>query len=236
MTIEDRIQDLYALPLDDFTSGRNELSDELKSDGDKEGAARVRKLAKPSVAAWAVNQVARTHSDDLGELSSLREHLRSPGSAKDMRTASNRRHQLISDLVDKARDILEGAGHAASSQTLAKVSGTLYGATDEQWGLLESGTLTRELEASGFDDAAELDWGVAEPSGSDADAGRSSKKAEKERLEREELVAELEDAQKAAKTLALKATRARSAAEAAEVAATTAEERVERLRARLERG
>jgi hypothetical protein len=235
VAIEDRIQELYSLPLEDFTSGRNELADELKAEDDKDGAAQVRALKKPSVAAWAVNQVARRYADDVSELASLRESLRSPGSAKNMRAASNRRHQLISDLVEKAQGILEEAGNAASSQTLAKVSSTLYGATDEQWDALESGTITRELEASGFDDAAELDWGVAEPENA-AKAGGTSKKAEKERLAREELEAELEEARKAAKTLALKAERARSAADAAEVEATTARERVERLRARLERG
>ena len=235
MAIDDRIQDLYALPLDDFTSGRNELADELKADGDKEGSAQIRKLRKPSLSAWAVNQVARLYADDLSELASLRESLRSPGSAKDMRAASTRRHQLISDLVDKARGVLEGAGHAASNHTLGEVSSTLYGASDEQWDAVEDGTITRALEASGFDDASELVWGVAQPT-SRSKSGGTSKKAEKERLAREELETELEEARKAAKALGLKAKRARSAADAAEVEATTARERVERLHARLERG
>ena len=235
MAIEDRIQDLYALPLEDFTSRRNDLADELKSDGDKEGSAQIRKLRKPSLSAWAVNQVARLYTDDLSELASLRESLRSPGSAKDMRATSTRRHQLISDLVDKARGVLEGAGHAASSHTLGEVSSTLYGASDEQWEAVENGTITRALEASGFDDASELDWGSVEPSDR-TKTGGANKKAEKERLAREELETELEEARKAAKALALKATRARSAADAAEVEASTARERVERLRARLERG
>ena len=55
----DEIDQLFALPLDEFTAARNELARRLKQDGDAEAAEGVRGLAKPTVAAWAVNQLAR---------------------------------------------------------------------------------------------------------------------------------------------------------------------------------
>jgi hypothetical protein len=48
---------LYALPLDEFTPARDAKAKELKAD--KELAATVKKLKKPSVAAWVVNLCAR---------------------------------------------------------------------------------------------------------------------------------------------------------------------------------
>src|SRR5215471_13222630 len=50
--LDDEIGRLYRLGLDEFTSARNALA--KQSGGD---AARVRELKKPSVPAWAVNQL-----------------------------------------------------------------------------------------------------------------------------------------------------------------------------------
>src|SRR6187397_2507257 len=48
--LEEQIDELYKLPLDEFTSARNELA---KASAD----TAVKKLEKPNVAAWAVNQL-----------------------------------------------------------------------------------------------------------------------------------------------------------------------------------
>src|SRR5262245_40977560 len=55
--IEPAIDDLYRAPLAEFTDRRSALAAERKAGGDKAGAARVKALVKPSVAAWAANQV-----------------------------------------------------------------------------------------------------------------------------------------------------------------------------------
>ena len=51
--LDSRIDELYKLPLDEFTKARNALAKTL-SGTDK---ASVASLAKPSVAMWAVNQL-----------------------------------------------------------------------------------------------------------------------------------------------------------------------------------
>ena len=52
---------LYGLPLDEFTPARNAAAKELRDQGLKAEADAVKALAKPSVAAWAVNQLTRHH-------------------------------------------------------------------------------------------------------------------------------------------------------------------------------
>ena len=59
MTVEREIDELFDLPLDEFTAARNDLAKRLKRDGDEDAAEQVRSLPKPSIAAWAVNQLAR---------------------------------------------------------------------------------------------------------------------------------------------------------------------------------
>jgi hypothetical protein len=52
MPLDDDVDRLYQLPLNEFTGARNELA---KGAGSR--APEIRKLAKPPVAAWAVNQL-----------------------------------------------------------------------------------------------------------------------------------------------------------------------------------
>ena len=60
--LEDEVDRLYGLPLEEFTPARNELAKRLRKDGRKAEAARVGELAKPSLALWTVNQLARGDS------------------------------------------------------------------------------------------------------------------------------------------------------------------------------
>ena len=53
------MDDLFALPPAEFIAARDALAKRLKADGDATRAAEVKALRRPSVAAWAVNQVAR---------------------------------------------------------------------------------------------------------------------------------------------------------------------------------
>jgi hypothetical protein len=229
-----RIRELYGLPLDRFTTERNDLARALKDEGRAEEAGTVKKLTKPSVAAWAVDQLARTQAQEMEQLLSLRDRLRGAPSPDEIRSISAERHQLISDLTEKARAILEGSGNSASGQTLGKVSGTLYGgATEEERDALRHGTLTRELQATGFEDVSELDWSLGPDASSSGPA--PSKRAERALREKDELEAELQEAERAAETLEREARQAARAEEVAANDAQNARARVERLRARLEK-
>src|SRR5690242_13567634 len=56
----DPAEDLYGLPLEEFIAARDAAARELRRSGDREAAAELAKLAKPTPAAWAANQLART--------------------------------------------------------------------------------------------------------------------------------------------------------------------------------
>ena len=60
--------ELYGLPLDRFVPERDALAKALRKAGRREEAAEVAALRKPSVAAWAVNQVIRTQGRAVAAL------------------------------------------------------------------------------------------------------------------------------------------------------------------------
>jgi hypothetical protein len=55
--------ELYDLDPTDFTVARDALAKRLKAEGDAATATGVKALRRPSVGAWAVNQVARTRPE-----------------------------------------------------------------------------------------------------------------------------------------------------------------------------
>jgi hypothetical protein len=61
--LPDDADELYDLDPADFTAARDALARRLKAEGDAAGAAAVKALRRPSVGAWAVNQVARTRPE-----------------------------------------------------------------------------------------------------------------------------------------------------------------------------
>jgi hypothetical protein len=57
--VERTIDGLYTLDLSEFTAARDASARELRTAGDRDAAKLVKALAKPSRAAWAINQVVR---------------------------------------------------------------------------------------------------------------------------------------------------------------------------------
>lgn len=60
--------DLYGLPLERFVAERAALTKALRRAGSREQATEVASLRKPSVAAWAVNQLVRAHGREIAAL------------------------------------------------------------------------------------------------------------------------------------------------------------------------
>jgi hypothetical protein len=156
---------LYSLPLTDFVRERDALSKRLKDAGESERAAEVKSLAKPSVAAWAINQLARREKSKVSALLKAGERLRQEqakvlrgDSPASLRGASEDLREETERLVAAARSLLSEAGNGASDATLARIRSTLQaGAVDETGrDLLERGRVTRELEPAGFDLLASL--------------------------------------------------------------------------------
>src|SRR3989442_162736 len=58
------VERLYDAPLDSFVSERTALVKRLREAGARDAAARANALRKPTVPAWAVDQLARRHPED----------------------------------------------------------------------------------------------------------------------------------------------------------------------------
>src|SRR5688500_1165037 len=110
--------DLYGLPLDRFVAERGALAKALRADGRRDEAARVAALRKPSVAAWAVNQLARTQRRAMRELLAAGDELRDAqeallagkGDARALRAAGERERAAVDQLVDAALGLLTSTG------------------------------------------------------------------------------------------------------------------------------
>src|ERR1051325_10512067 len=66
--LDDEIDDLFRLPLAEFTGARNALAARLKKEGRSNDAERVKLLGKPSVSAWTVNQLYWNHREAFDKL------------------------------------------------------------------------------------------------------------------------------------------------------------------------
>ena len=63
--VEQAAEELYGLPPGEFTRARDARVKELRTEGDREAADAVKGLRKPTVAAWALNQLARRNRRDV---------------------------------------------------------------------------------------------------------------------------------------------------------------------------
>jgi hypothetical protein len=187
VAVSNEVDALYALPLDEFTAARNALAKKL-------GSEEIRKLAKPSVPAWAVNQLARRERKKLGELLKSGETLqkqvlggKAPPAA--LREAQQHERQLVRDLVQRAESLLKDAGRPATAATLERVSETLAAGAQTAEGreALRAGRLTEELEPAGFEALTGLTPRRASPRDELAAARRAKdeRRQERRRLERE---------------------------------------------------
>ena len=178
-------RDLYGLPLERFIAERNTLAKELRTEGSRDDAARVAAMRKPSLAAWAVNQLVRTQrravsalfdaGDALAKAQS--DLLAGRGEARALREAGQRERASVAKLVEAASGLLTAEGHELSPSILERVSETLHAAALDKRARarIEDGCLHRELRHIGL--GADLAISTRTASGSGARKPRASGKA-----------------------------------------------------------
>ncbi len=149
-------QSLYALPPDRFIAARDEAVAQARAAGDREGAARLAKLRRPTVAAWLVNLLAQHRPEQVGELLDLASALRDAQHrlrGEELRALSNRRREAIARLVSQVRGLAVEAGRPArETLPLAEVEATLTAAlADEKVAeAVRAGRLTKATGYAGF--------------------------------------------------------------------------------------
>jgi hypothetical protein len=97
---------LYGVPLEDFVAERGAAAKALRKAGEKEAAAQVAKLPKPSQVAWTANQLARHGADELlaaGE--ALREAQLGGGGRDAVREAAAAEREAVDALLARAGEL-----------------------------------------------------------------------------------------------------------------------------------
>ncbi len=165
---ENDIDALYKLPLADFTAARNTLVSQLKKAGRGGEADLVKALAKPSISAWAVNQLYWKHRAAFDRLITTGERVRKAQTARnlaDTRVALDARREALSQVSDLAAVLMREAGHNPTPDTLRRVTTTL-----EALSVYASipngprpGRLTDDVDPPGFELLASMVSGARPP-------------------------------------------------------------------------
>ena len=161
--LEPLLDGLFVEPLGEFIEARKRLAKQLESAGLGADATRVKKLKKPVVSAWVVNQLAIGNDACWDALLDAGENVRrsqAGGSASaEHREAVTGRRRALDLALARAEELLVAAGHAPTPATLQRVSRSLeaiaaYGRT----GVCDPvpGRLHEDLEPPGFEVLLEL--------------------------------------------------------------------------------
>ncbi|HEX2175207.1 MAG TPA: hypothetical protein VHG70_04795 [Nocardioidaceae bacterium] len=155
MDFDSVADELYALAPREFTATRNARAKQARADGDRELAEQVAALDKPTTSAWLVNQLARELADELEPLIELGRGLReatSNISGDDLRELTRQRHQVVSALVQQARQLGAAHGTRISDSVAGEVQQTLDAslADPDVAEAVLAGRLTHALEYAGF--------------------------------------------------------------------------------------
>lgn len=244
MSLGSVVDELYALPPQDFVRTRNDLARTARAAGDDALAGRIRALRKPTAVAWLANQVVRRNPDMIDALSALGHELRAAMAVPvgaELRRLNERQRELVHDLVQAARELAAASGHPVTEQVVQGLTDTLRAALADPQAAeaLAAGRLTTALEPPAFGGMAQ---GGEPGAASSATAGpaRGGTAPNADGAEDHVGAVRLEEARQAASAAQADADEARFVLEQAEAtlaAASTrngrAAEDVERLSAQL---
>src|SRR5688572_12884587 len=144
-SLDDRIDKLYLLPLDEFTAARNALAKES-------GDTSVKKLEKPNLAAWTVNQLYWRERKIYEDVIKAAERMRAvykqmlAGKNADVRGAEDIHQEALREAKQAARRMLEEGGHPNPDVVMMPVAETLDALPGEE----PPGRLTKPLRRMGF--------------------------------------------------------------------------------------
>lgn len=149
---------LYQVPLGEFTARRTQLVSQLKRSGHKEVAARIATAAKPSRAAYLVNQVfwrARALYDavlETGTAARAAQQARLLGQRDaDVSETIRQRDAAVRAAVDRGLAVATGDGQVASDAVASQLRATFEAlAAHGLEGRLAHGQLTEEVTLPGL--------------------------------------------------------------------------------------
>jgi hypothetical protein len=218
MSLEEVAQELYGLPLSEFTAARNQ-----RAKGDL--AKQIKQLRKPATPAWVVNMLMRHRAEEMTQVLSMGESLRRAQADLDadaLRELTKQRRQLTGAVSREGRALAAELRLEVSDEVTRQVEETLHAAMiDEQAAAaVRSGLLVTPLAATGVGELDVAD-AVAVPSA----IGLTARPAPRKRAELSVVPEAEEDQADAARE---RAVREREQAEAALAEATAAAEKAQK--------
>jgi uncharacterized coiled-coil protein SlyX len=147
--------ELYGLAPGDFTPARDARAKELKG---RDVSGQVKKLKKPSAAAWVVNQLVRHESEQVEQVLAMGEALRAAQAGlkgDELRALTRQRRQLTAAVTTRARSVASGLGVKVTQAVADQVEATLTAAmVDEECArAVRSGLLVSALASTGMGEA-----------------------------------------------------------------------------------
>jgi hypothetical protein len=231
--------DLFTLRPEEFTAARNALVKRLKSEGQTDQAREVQALHRPTVGAWALNQLARQRPELVQRVIGAGDHLRKAmekamgGDRSEFQAAQTRERNSVQEAVEAASELMAATGGEPTETIRQRMADTLRAATVEGTvaDLLRRGVLEADMSAPGFG----LEGISAEvltrqrPAGSDESSRRRERRAHRDELKRQadDARRRLGEALAAADEAEERAVRLRGEAEEAERDFQTAKKRLE---------
>jgi hypothetical protein len=255
----DARHELFGADPNDFVAARDQLARDLRAAGDKDEAAAIKKLRRPTVLVWALNQVSRADPDALGALleasraaRTAQEQVLGGAEGDVLRDAVNARRRASARVLAAARDVIDRSGRAsATHERELETALNAVVASERLTDALERGELTtvESGDAEASDDllaSLSASAAIARPrlrAVQDKERVPSPRlraaqeKLERHRAEAEAAAAELRDAEHALKTAEAAFARAERDLTAAQRSADAARkvfDRAEQAQARSE--
>jgi hypothetical protein len=155
---EPDIEALYGERPERFVTVRNEIVKERRAAGRRDDAKAVAALRRPSVAAWALNQVARRQPETIGALLDAGLSLRAAtdralaGRRGDLRGAQDAQRKALDAVLEVAVRFAGELGTGNGDQLRRRAGNTLHAAMADAAlaERLRSGRLDDDVDAPGF--------------------------------------------------------------------------------------
>ena len=150
MALEQQIDELYELPLGEFTAARNALAKTLTG----ADASRVKRLEKPTVVPWAVNQLYWRDRSTWDRVMKSGAALRTAqiaaleGKKTDVRKAGDAHRKALADAVARATELAAEHDSKPGAEPLARM---LEALSISAAPLPHPGRLTDVVQPAGFE-------------------------------------------------------------------------------------
>jgi hypothetical protein len=138
--VQESLDELYREHPDGFVAGRDALVKEVRAAGDRSEADRIKKLRRPSVAAWLINRTALASPKPLEEFAEASRRLEEAqaraldgdeDAVAQWRAAAGRERETIEAVVEAAASLARDSGHSVNERALELAGETLHAAAGD---------------------------------------------------------------------------------------------------------